>query len=171
MAETAGPSTYRPFASTRTLETAEGVLIGFLAGGLITYLLQHFVKFQRTVIRGTIAIVCPPALLPQTVRGGQVIAVGTAGPGAGGVYDADVDANGHYQMVVPPGIYAMGFVDQNGQQTPPLVVTPGVTQGRIALFSPSTPEAPEAPELIYDVWAQIIVPASRTLRVDLVVTC
>lgn len=148
--------------SARLVETAGGVAIGFVVAGALAYVAQHVIKLQSSTVRGRVYSWCQGApLAPVTAAG--VVAVGTAGPSAGGVYEASADDLGRWTMEVTPGLYVLAVVLPDGRQVPPMVLTPKTASGEVPL--------PASLELVYDVWAQMAVPPSGEITVDLVVAC
>lgn len=155
------PGPLRLLESTRAVETAIGAAAGFASVAALTYLFQHYVRIQGSIAEGRVLEWCGGALQPADAA--EVVLVGTAGPAAGAVYEAPVDDAGTWQAGVAPGLYAAAVVLKDGRQVPPMVLTPKTASGELPLT--------QSLELIYDVWAQVLAPRSRTITVDLVVNC
>jgi hypothetical protein len=147
--------------STRAVETALGAAAGFGSIAVLTYLFQHYVRIQGSIVQGRVLEWCGGTVGPSAAA--EVVLIGTAGPAAGAVYEAPVDHDGSYQMGVAPGLYSAAVVLQDGRQTPPMVLTPKTASGELPLT--------QSLELIYDVWAQVLAPRSRTITVDLAINC
>lgn len=149
-------------ASSRRWETAEGVAVGAVVGGIVLYLLQHYIKFQRSTVSGRVQQWCPNQPL-SLVGGGFVDIVGTSGSGAGAVFSTPIGADGHFAVTLPPGLYMVAVHLADGHQVPAMVLTPQTASGQIPVTS--------ALELIFDVWSQVLVPQSTAVTVELLVNC
>ena len=149
--------------SARTIETATGVAVGFVVAGFLAYIAQHYVVVQRGTAHGRIFQWCPGSPTLELVPGARVIGTGSAGPASGGVYQSSGSGLGDYALTTPPGLVVLAVVMPDGHQVPPMVLTPRTTAGDVPLAS--------SLELVYDVWAQAIVPPRGAVAVDLVVNC
>jgi len=164
LADAVGPRSPLTLVDGRqVVDMTVAVTVGFVAAGVVAWGVQHLVQPLRSTVRGRVYQWCPgtPALAP--LAGGKLVLIGTAGPGANGVYDAGIHGDGTYSTGLPPGIYLAGVVLPNGHQVPPMVLTPATTSGEVPL--------PSSLELIYDVWGQLLVPQASAIAVDLVVAC
>lgn len=152
----------RLLESARAVETAVGVAVGFVVAGIVSYLFQHVVQFRSGVVRGQLWEWCPSEPGLQPVRDAQVVAVGSAGPGAGAVFLTATDGFS-YSLTMPPGVYALAVILAGGRQVPAMVLTPKTAAGTV--------QVPSSLELVYDVSAQVLVPENGSVTVDLVTSC
>ena len=155
------PGALELLQATPVLEAAVGAAIAFGSVGVVAYALQQFVRIQGSLIQGRVLEWCAGAGL-RPAAAAEVVLVGTAGPAGGAVYEAPVEG-GAYWVSVTPGLYAAAVILQDGRQVPPMVLTPKTASGELPLT--------QSLELIYDVWAQVLAPRSRSVTVDLVVNC